>query len=253
MRPVLLQLGEFRLYSYGAFIALGGFFAVWYWKARRAAMGLKKEDDLWLLVNVILIGGFLGGRLLYLAEYVHSDDLWTAAFTFNRGFSVLGAFAGVPAAVWLFCRARKVAFLPVLDHVSVGAALWHFFGRLGCFMAGCCFGRECELPWAVTFTDPRALAPMGVPVHPSQLYEAAGSLLLFFALRPLPARLPPGATAGAYFVSYGCLRAVYELFRGDAVRPEGWPLTAGQALSLVLVAVGVLLCIRSYSKPARSS
>lgn len=254
MRPVLLELGPFKLYSYGVLIALGGLAAIRYWRPRLSKMGIAHDQDFWLLVNSILAGGFVGGRLLYLAEYVPREELLSAALAFNRGFSVLGAFFGVAAAVWLVSRFRKIPFLPLLDHVCVAAPLWHAFGRVGCFLAGCCFGRECALPWAVTFSDPRTLAPNGVPLHPSQIYEAAGTLLLFFFLRPLPGLLKPGRTAGAYFVSYGLLRFFLERFRGDTVPLGDWPLTAGQGISLALAAAGAaLLCIPSSSRSAASS
>lgn len=254
MRPILLELGPLKLYSYGVFIALGGLAAIRYWRPRLSRMGIAREQDFWLLVNAILAGGFVGGRLLYLVEYVPREDLLAAALAFNRGFSVLGAFFGVAAAVALFARFRRVAFLPLLDHVCVAAPLWHAFGRVGCFLSGCCYGRECSLPWAVTFTSPMTSAPLGLPLHPTQLYEAAGTLLLFFLLRPLPGRLAAGRAAGVYFVSYGLLRFILEGFRGDTVPLGDWPLTAGQGLSLALAAAGAaLLCIPSSSRSAASN
>lgn len=219
-------------------------------------MGLARDDDFWTMLNVILIGGFIGARLLFLVEYVPFSlpDWARAAFSLTYGFSVLGAFGGVILGLWVFCRRRRLEFLRLLDYVSAAAPLWHFFGRMGCLAAGCCYGRPTELPWAVTFTDPRSLvAPelLGRPLHPTQAYEALGTLamaaLLYrFVLRPTEkGRLPAGSTSGWYFVSYGMLRFGLEFLRGDSV-PFAFGLTAGQALGLALAGLGAaILCTRS--------
>jgi phosphatidylglycerol:prolipoprotein diacylglycerol transferase len=254
--PVLFRLGPVSVFTYGALIALGGVLSAAFWRSRRAAMGLRKDDDFWLLLNVILLGGFIGGRLLFLLEYVpfSRGDLARSAFSFNQGFSVLGAFGGVTLGLWLFCRRLNLEFARLLDYVSLAAPFWHFLGRLGCLAAGCCYGRPASLPWAVTFTDPRCLVArefLGRSLHPTQLYEAFGELLIGallyrFALPPLErGRLPPGTLSGWYFVSYGMLRFSIEFFRGDSV-PFVLGLTAGQALSLALAGLGAaILCTRS--------
>src|SRR5579883_914297 len=123
MHPVLLQLGRFKLFSYGFLIALGGVVTVRFWLSRRAKMGLKSDEELWLLVNAILIGGFVGGRLLFVLEYVPltGPRLWRSLFAVNEGFSVLGAFGSVMLGVWLCCRRFKAPFLRVFDYVCLGA------------------------------------------------------------------------------------------------------------------------------------
>ncbi len=254
MLPTLFSLGPLHLYSYGALIAVGGVLSSVFWNSRRAQIGIKKEDEFWLMVNVILIGGFLGGRVLFMFEYVRpfSPEFWDVAFAFNRGFSVMGAFFGVIGAIFWFSRRIHAGFLHVLDYVCVAAPFWHFFGRLGCLAAGCCYGRPTAVPWAVTFTNPNAMiaqeapALLGVPVHPTQLYEAFGNLaiaaiLFFFGLpRKESGLLKPGALTAAYFLFYGALRFVEEFFRGDTV-PLGHGLTAGQGFSLALIAAGLVL------------
>lgn len=238
MFPTLLKIGEWRLYSYGALIALGGALSTWFWLSRWKEMGLRKREDVWMLVNAILISGFLGGKLLFLIEYDRT------ALGLASGFSVMGAFGSVVLGVYVFARAVKVPFRPVLEYVCLLAPFWHAFGRLGCFAAGCCFGRPTDAPWGVTFENHESMVPeryLGVPLHPTQLYEAAGDLLIFGALYRYA--LPRKKTAPAYFMSYAALRFATEYFRGDVV-PGFMGLTAGQLLAIALF-IGGLLCIRS--------
>lgn len=249
MKPVLLELGSFRLYGYGAMIVLGGVLSLGFLRRRGRKAGLRGDDDFWILVNVILASGFLGGRLLFLIEYTRwlSRDFWRTLVSPSTGFSVLGAFVCVPAAVWLFCRRRGVPFLRLLDTLCVVAPIWHVFGRFGCLLAGCCYGVPTSAPWAIAFRDPRALVPpawLGVPLHPTQLYEAVGNALIAAGLYRLLTRTEgarPGLVAAAYFAAYGALRFAEEFYRGDAV-PLGLPgLTAGQGLGLGLIAFSAAL------------
>jgi phosphatidylglycerol:prolipoprotein diacylglycerol transferase len=184
-------------------------------------------------------------------------DLWGAIFAFNKGFSVLGAFVGVVGGVWLMARRRKIAFLRLLDYVSLVAPFWHIFGRLGCFSAGCCYGRPTDEPWAVRFTDPRSMVPpelLGKSLHPTQLYEAFGDLAIFLALyflvlpRLEQGRIRPGVLSGLYFAAYGILRFFNEFCRGDVV-PGFLGLTGGQDLSLVLLASGLAMAVWGRREP----
>lgn len=266
MHPVLIEIGRFRLYTFGVLIAAGGVLSSAFWLARREKMGLKREQDLWLLINAILFGGFIGGRLLYLFEYTRpfGSEFWGTAFSFSQGFSVMGAFIGVAGGVYWASRRLKADFLKVLDYVCQAAPFWHFFGRLGCFAAGCCYGRppRGNLPWAVTFTDPRSLvAPelLGRALHPAQLYEGFGDLgiamILYFLVLPRieDGRLRCGTLAAAYFACYAVLRFATEYFRGDIVFLPFPGLTAAQAFSLALFACAAAMTIAVYRKPCTRS
>jgi phosphatidylglycerol:prolipoprotein diacylglycerol transferase len=245
VRPLLLQLGPLKVYGYGAMIVLGGLVTLGWLRRRRAAAGIRTDDDFWLVVNAILGGGFAGGRLLYVLEYARpgTADFWRALVSLSSGFSVLGAFVGVPLAVWGVCRWRKIPFRPLLDHLCVVAPFWHAFGRLGCFLAGCCYGLPSSAPWAVRFTDPRAQVPaslMGVPLHPAQLYEAAADVAIGVWMLKRIKRGKP--TAAFYFASYGAVRVALETFRGDTVPFNSW-MTAGQGLGAALI-LAAILCFR---------
>lgn len=256
MLPVLFQIGPFRIFSYGALVALGGACSALFCSTRRKQMGFRKDEDFWLFLNVVLFCGFIGGRILFLIEYVplSQPGFMEAALAFNRGFSVLGAFACITGGIWLFCRRLKLDFVRVMDYVSFGAPLWHFFGRLGCLAAGCCHGRPTALPWGVTFTDTRSMVPpelLGVPLHPTQLYEAFGAvlttaLLYRFVLLPVEqGRKRPGSVSAWYFIAYGLLRFFVEFLRGDTV-PLALGLSAAQGIALAIIGLGgAWLCTRS--------
>jgi phosphatidylglycerol---prolipoprotein diacylglyceryl transferase len=259
MHPVLLQLGPFGLYSYGAMIALGGAMATLFWWRRRSKMGLRSDDDFWLLINAIIVSGFVGGRLLFLFEYTSpwTAQFWRALVGFSSGFSVMGAFVSVLLGLWLVARRARAPFLPLLDYICAAAPLWHAFGRLGCFLAGCCFGRLTDAPWGVTFRDPRSMVDrpfLGHKLHPAQLYEGLGDLLIALVLikmvlpRVERETLPRGAVVAVYFGCYGVLRFVMESFRGDTV-PFGYGLTAAQAFSvgMITTAIGIFLYNRRKS------
>jgi phosphatidylglycerol:prolipoprotein diacylglycerol transferase len=260
VRPLLFSFGPFHLYGYGAMIVLGGIFSFWFLHRRMKALGLKTDDDFWILVNVILLSGFGGGRILYLIEYTRpfSADFWATLISPARGFSVLGGFISVPIALWLFARWKKISFTRLFDTVCVMAPLGHVFGRFGCLMAGCCHGRPTDEPWGIVFRDPASQVPqvwLGVPLHPTQLYEAAGNALIALALYWLLKRQDarkPGLVAAAYFAAYGILRFFEEYYRGDTVPLGFLGLTAGQGLGVGLVAfsLGLLFWRQRCSRPS---
>lgn len=260
MRPILFSVGPFHLFGYGVMIVLGGVLAFWFLHSRMAKLGLKNDDDFWILVNVILASGFGGGRILYLFEYTRpfSRDFWHAAISPSQGFSVLGAFISVPVALALFARWKRISFLRLFDTIGVMAPLGHVFGRFGCLLAGCCPGRPTTEPWGIVFTDPRSQIPqvwLGVPLQPTQLFEAAGNAVIALALYQLLKRTEngrPGLVAAAYFASYGIMRFFEEYYRGDTV-PLGWfGLTAGQGLGVGLVVFSAVLLSWRYACIRRS-
>jgi phosphatidylglycerol:prolipoprotein diacylglycerol transferase len=258
VRPVLFSIGPFRLFGYGAMIVLGGIFSFGFLRTRMKKLGLKTDDDFWILVNVCLLSGFFGGRILYLIEYTtpFSVEFWRTLVSPSQGFSILGDFVSVPIALWLFARWKKVSFLRVFDTVCVMAAAGHVFGRFGCLLAGCCHGRPTHVPWGIVFRDPRSQVPqvwLGMPLHPTQLYEAFGNAVIAACLYRILRRTEngrPGLVAVTYFASYGVLRFFEEYYRGDTVPLGRLGLTAGQGLGAGLVAFSLALlawrtaCIR---------
>jgi phosphatidylglycerol:prolipoprotein diacylglycerol transferase len=158
------------------------------------------------------------------------------AFKFwHGGLAYYGGFLLAFPVGLLYLHRKKLGALRVADMVSPGIALGLFFGRMGCFFNGCCYGADTDVPWRVSF-------PGRPGVHPTQLYEAAGALalfaLLYFYVRPRRRR--HGEVFVGLLVGYGVLRFILELWRADARGALG-PLTTSQWISLPLVALGVWL------------
>jgi len=143
-------------------------------------------------------------------------------------------------------RRYKLAALPTFDVIVPSLALGHSIGRIGCLMAGCCWGAACDLPWAITYTDPVAAERLGTPlfrpVHPFPIYEALFNFGLYLLLAALfKRRLAAGRVFATYLVLYGIGRFLLEWTRGDAMRGFvlGGILSTSQLISLGLIVVGV--------------
>lgn len=252
MHPILFQYGRLTLYTYGLLIATGFLAALWLVgrEARRRGLEPKDYQDLGF---IILIGALVGSRLFYvLIEWEHFVahplqvfEIWKGGLVFYGGFvcAALGA---------LWCvRAKGLRLWTAADIVAPAVALGQFFGRLGCFFAGCCYGAACDLPWAVTFTDPRGLAPLDVALHPTQLYSALSNLAVFLVLYALvrPRQRFEGQLFGLYLTLYPPARFVIEFFRDDPRGTLG-PLSTSQALGIPLFLFGLWILVRGRRTPS---
>lgn len=244
MLPVLLSFGPFHLYGYGFAITVGAVIGARLLWLRRAKMGLRDDESFWALLNIAVLSGFLGGKLMHMLQFGFRSGL-----SLMNGYASFGGFVSVPLGVYAFARWKKIPFLKLADYMFLTAFFWQSFGRLGCFLAGCCYGRPTGLPWGVVFTDPRSMVPhdlLGVPLHPTQLYEAFGILAicagLLAILRATEAgKVKPGLVVAGHFAGYGVLRFLTEFARADGI-PLAGGFTQEQAYGLGLIAVagGVL-------------
>ncbi len=243
MWPILVDFGSFSLHTYGVFVAVG-FLAGYGWTVKLAKTRNISQDTVLDLCWVLLLSGIIGARLLYVAfnwDYFMSAPmeivkLWQGGLVFYGGL-ILASVTGI---VWV--RRRKLSPALIADIVAPGLALAHAFGRLGCFAAGCCYGRACDLAWAVTFRHPGTLAPRDAALHPSQLYEAGLNFLLFLILNHAARRkdeIGTGRVAASYVLGYSLIRLAVEFTRGDERGPLFLSLTATQwvaAMTFLLAA-----------------
>ena len=244
MCPVLFRLGGLAVYAYGFFLAMGfiagGVLAILV--ARREGIPSERIIDLFFYT---VFSAIVGARLLfvlinfdfYRKNPLHVFRIWEGGLVFYGGL-VLAAAVSI-GYMWR----RRLAVWKMADLFAPSVALGLFFGRLGCFFAGCCYGKETDLPWAVTFTDPNSLARLNIPLHPTQLYDAANGLAIFFFLMWMKrGKRFDGEIFWLLVLLYSVTRFLIEMLRGD---PRGffWDslLSTSQAIGVVLAFVSLFM------------
>jgi len=264
--PRLFHLGSLDFPTYGLMAALGLMvgLSVCVRLARRE--GIDPEQA-WNLGLLAILAAVAGAKLfLLLDDWSYYSEHWGEFFSLSTlragGVWYGGLLVALAAAAW-YIRRHRLPVRKVCDAFAPGVALGHAIGRLGCFAAGCCYGKPTALPWGVTFTNPLAAqwsgTPLRVPLHPTQLYEAAVELANFFLLAwLLPRKKFDGEVIGAYMALYGFARFFLEFLRDDPDRGSvfGGALTLTQLVSILLVVGGGLLWLRwgkaaSAARPAR--
>tara|TARA_Y100001934_G_scaffold119796_2_gene146564 strand:+ start:11581 stop:12354 length:774 start_codon:yes stop_codon:yes gene_type:complete len=254
VQKVAVSIGNFEIHWYGMFVAAGFLAGVWTAGQRGAKNGLDAETitDLALW---IFGGAFVGARILYILMFwdeEFSGEPFTKLFALRSGFVFNGGLIGATVTGIAYSIWKKLPTWKLADAIAPSVALGHALGRLGCLMTGCCWGRSCELPWAVKF-------PVGHPtyptlVHPVQVYEAVLNFSLYLALAWLYQRKRfDGQVFALYLLGYGIIRAIAELFRGDYPDSQmtGW-ITPAHWISLLLLVAGTLLFLWRQSAGTRT-
>jgi phosphatidylglycerol---prolipoprotein diacylglyceryl transferase len=250
MYPRLLELGPLTIYSYGLLLAAGYLAGLQFALVRARQRGLDADRVMGLGIWIIF-SALIGAKLmLLLVEYDQfaRDPRQLLSLAQSGGVFYGGLITAVAVAFW-YMRRHRMHVWATCDAFAPGIALGHVIGRLGCFLAGCCYGRSSSVPWAVTFTDPFAAEKVGTPLHvelhPTQLYESGAEALILVGLLALErrGRAFPGRTFWTYLLLYGATRFVIEMFRGD---PRGMigVLSTAQFISVVLVTVSLYMLWR---------
>lgn len=259
MFPFVFHIGSFYLPTYGVLVSLAFLVALWVAGRLARRSGLNSEAVLNLGIYAA-IAGIVGAKLLMvlfdLNYYLSNPGEFFSLATFQSAGIFYGGFLAALAVAFLYMRRKKLPGLATADAFAPAIALGHAMGRLGCFSAGCCWGAPTHLPWAVTFTNPDAHrivgVPLGMALHPTQLYEAGAEAAIFAVLlgrfkRPHP----PGAIIGWYLVLYSTARFLVEFVRAhDASNPYYGPFVVEQWIALALVGLGAWLILRRAPAPA---
>ena len=251
MHPILFKLGPFTIHTYGVFIAVGflsGLFVARYFAEKE---GIKK-DFIYDFAFFILICSIIGARIFYVIEYhefyfrhpLNIIKIWQGGLVFYGGL-----IGGILAVIW-YVKRYNLNKWQIADIFLVSLPLGQFFGRLGCLSAGCCYGKPCNLPWAITFKDPNSLAPKNIPLHPTEIYHGLANLAIFFFLfyfYKSGKRKFYGEIAILYGILYSLGRFIIEFFRGD-YRGHILIFSIPQFISLIILILSIIIYILKYRK-----
>ncbi len=261
MHGIAFHLGPLAVHWYGVMVALGflaGVLAM-VWRRKFASIETEQIFDLSL---VAMFAGILGARIFYVVQFwsEFSGSPVLILRIDKGGLVFYGGFICAFASIAVYCWRKRLATLKVLDLMAPALALAHAFGRIGCFLQGCCYGKPSDAAWSVVFpggTLPAARYPdiskvneagnvlCSLSLHPAQLYESAANFLLFGLLLALQGRMKrPGQLAAVYMLAYGVLRFVWEAFRGDSTEFLFGLFTPSQAISVFFtIPFGVIFFI----------
>jgi phosphatidylglycerol:prolipoprotein diacylglycerol transferase len=262
VHPIAFHLGSYGVHWYGVMMALAFLAGLWT-AARRGVYSGLTPDKVYDIGIWLMIGTIVGARTVHVITYwdeLMKDPLfpsapWTEIFMVQRGGLVFyGGLVGASLACVLYARRRKIPLFKLADVLAPSIALGYVFGRLGCFLNGCCYGQVCHLPWAVRFPYESdawrgqvarelitRLDLKSLPVHPTQLYESFLSLGLYLGLAWLYRRKKfDGQVFAAYLICYAVTRSIVETFRGDYTPSHvHGGLTPAQWLSVLIFATGI--------------
>lgn len=261
MYPVLFSFDLFgfplTIHSYGALIALGALSGFIYASVvAKRQLGISTHT-MQGLARTIIIAAFVGGKALF---YLENPGFYffppsNMLHNFRTGFVFYGSLLFVIPSVIVYFRKFKLPVMPMLDIMAIAGLIIHTFGRMGCFMAGCCFGKETSGPIFVQFGHPYSVAPLNEHLHPTQLYSVALLLCILTVLLMFKRHKRfEGQLFFIYIMLYAIGRGVIEIFRGDISR--GYiiedVLSHSQFVSLILLAVVGLVYAHFSKKRGKS-
>src|SRR5215203_1346872 len=247
MHPILFEIAGFPVFTYGVLLAaaylLGLQFAIVRGRQRGLDPNRVMDLGIWIIISALA-----GAKLLLLiVEWDTYSRSPAELMTLVRSGGVFygGLILAVLVAFWYMWR-HRMPIWSVSDTFAPGIALGHVIGRMGCFFAGCCFGRPTTVPWAITFTSQYAAEKVGTPInqalHPTQLYEAGAELLILGLLIAVERRGRPfaGRTFWGYMLLYGISRFIIEFYRGDARGAVG-AFSTSQFVSMLIVPLALVM------------
>lgn len=250
----ILKIGSLTIHGYGLMIGLGVICAIFLAEHRAKKRGLNR-DQLFSIFLLVLIFGFVGAKLLFCIVELKSILANPMLIVSGDGFVVYGGILGGIAAVLVYCRIKKISFLTYLDLLVPSVALAQGFGRLGCFLAGCCYGRETDSSFCLVFEN-SLYAPNGVKLLPTQLIMSGGDLLIAVILLLYAKKdRKKGRTTGLYLILYSIGRFAVEFLRNDYRGAIGF-LSTSQFISIFTLLLGILMFaskLFSKEKPAAAA
>jgi len=251
MYPVLFRIGNFAVYNYGITMALAFLIAFgWvFWRAKKLGENI---DDYYNICLIALVGGIVGGRLMYVIVTWNefAGRPWRAFNLRAGGLVWYGGLILAALLILIYAKRKGLNFLHIGDVFSAPMAVGLGIGRLGCLMSGCCYGKPCDLPWAMTYPEGPYIPPevAGMRVHPSPVYE----MIAVFAIAGILVYLErhkkrDGQILWSFFLLYGLARYILEFWRGDLVRGFVIPgvMSVSQGIAVLTVIIAAIMLLRS--------
>ena len=243
MHPVAFHLGSLTIHSYGVMIALAFLAGLWTatLRARRDPALQNSGEKIADITLWLMVGAILGARFVYVTTYwkeqFAGQPLTEIFAIWNGGLVFYGGLIGAASAGFIYTRWKKMPFWNTVDVFAPSIALGSVFGRVGCY------GRACDLPWAISFPADNPLHPPTFPVHPTEIYDALLNLALYFFLAWLFRRKKfDGQIFATYLICYSVMRAIVEYFRGDYSNLHyHLGLTPAQWISVPIFIAGLML------------
>ena len=247
MYPILFEIENFQIRSYGIVVALSFLLALWLGTKEANRNGLESQTIQDFAVYA-LIGGVIGARLyfvLFSRPGYFFQNPWEILAIWHGGIGVIGSLVGGFAVSLWYCRKKKISLLSLGDTLAPGIALGQTVGQLACLLNGDSWGKPTNLPWAIVYTDPRSMAPLNVPLHPIEIYEMVAYLFVFLIVLWVRGRTTiRGYVVFSYLGGYGVARFIVEFFRGEPAI-FGWGIPAAQVFSVIMVLAAAYLLLRS--------
>lgn len=243
MKNELLTIGPFTIYGYGLMIAIG-VIAAYLLGEYRAKKNNLDPDRILSFVLWVVAGGLVGAKLLYILTQL-PEIIANPAILLDiaDGFVIYGGIIGGIITAKIYCSVRKMPFFQYFDLMMPSVALAQAFGRIGCFLAGCCYGKETDSIFGIVFHE-SAYAPNGVKLIPTQLIFSGLNLLHFLILLWFSKRKKgDGQVVGLYLTLYSIGRFLLEYLRGDLVRGSVGTLSTSQFISIFIVIVGIAMMV----------
>lgn len=253
MCPDLFSIGPVTLHTYGLFVALGFLAGIFTAVKLGKSVGISSNKVL-DMGFIIILSGLIGSRIVYIIinfSYYLSNPLdifklWQGGLVFS------GGLVAVIIVLLLYTRHHKYNIWTIGDLWAPAAAVGQSIGRIGCFFAGCCYGKPTDIPWAVTFSNPKSIATLNIPLHPTQLYSSLSSFIIFIILIVLHSKKKfEGQVFLWFLILHSTARLFLERFRGDSrgvILTKDFSMTQLIAILILISAVISLFIFKPKDK-----
>jgi phosphatidylglycerol:prolipoprotein diacylglycerol transferase len=255
MFPILFSIGPFTLRTYGLFVALGFVVGLMVTLRVGKSEGITAQQVM-DMAFILILSAIIGSRLMYVLmniSHYRSNPLdtikiWQGGLVFSGGI-----ICAIPAMLW-YVRRHQITMWKAGDLWAPAAAIGQSIGRIGCYMAGCCYGKPTALKWGVVFTHPDSLAPPNIPLHPTQVYAAICGFMVFLVLLWLYSRKKfEGQVFLWFLILHSTARLFVERFRGDdrgVLLNSSMSITQFSTVLILIAAVVTLLVLKGKASRA---